>query len=198
MDASSRWARVWCTVHIGGNPLARGEDRAEAITLLVAALIVLLTLPFAAAVGSAVFAAKSERAAGEQGERYRAEARLLEDGAPLAMGGRAGLTRDTLPAEATWSTRGGEVRVGEVPATRGTRAGATVPVWLDGAGNPVAAPLTVPEARLMGIGAAIGLWLAAIVVASLFYGLVRLGLDRKRFSHWQEEWRETAPKWTTW
>ncbi|OXM45404.1 Rv1733c family protein [Amycolatopsis alba] len=198
MDASSRWARAWHTVHIGHNPLARGEDRAEAITLLLAVLIVLAALPFAAAAGSAVFVAKSERAAAEQGERYRGEATLLEDGAPLAMGGRAGLTKDTQPTEATWSTHGGEVRVGEVPASRGARAGAKVPVWLDGVGHPVASPLTVPDARLMGIGAAIALWLAAIVVSSLLYGLVRLWLDRARLSRWQEEWRATAPKWTSW
>ncbi|EME55102.1 hypothetical protein [Amycolatopsis decaplanina] len=192
MNTSSRWSRAWHTVHPGRNPLARREDRIEAFTVLLAIAMVVLALPVAAAVASGVFAARAEQAAAEQATRYRAEATLLEDGAPIAIAGRSGVVHDTSPAEATWVTREGDSRVGEVQATRGSRAGAKVPVWLDGAGNPVAVPFTVSDARLLGVGTGVGLWLAFIVIVLAGYGCVRVLLDRARSARWQEEWREFA------
>lgn len=192
MNTSSRWSRAWHMVHPGRNPLARREDRIEAFTVLLAVALVVLALPVAAAVASGVFAARAEQAATEQATRYRAEATLLEDGAPIAIGGRSGVVDDTSPAKATWVTGAGDSRVGEVQATRGSRAGAKVPVWLDGSGNPVAAPLTGFDARLIGFGTGVGLWFAFIVVVLAGYGCGRVLLDRARWARWQEEWREFA------
>ncbi|MFI7117388.1 hypothetical protein [Amycolatopsis sp. NPDC049868] len=194
MNTSSRWSRAWHTVHPGRNPLARREDRIEAFVVIVAIVLVVLALPVAAAVASGVFAARAEQAVAEQATRYRTEATLLEDGAPIAIAGRSGVVHDTAPAEATWVTREGDRRVGEVEATRGIRAGAKVPVWLDESGSPVAAPFTVADARILGIGTGAGLWLAFIVVVLAGYRCGRILLDRVRWARWQEEWREFAPR----
>ncbi|MFD5247691.1 hypothetical protein ACFWIW_24355 [Amycolatopsis sp. NPDC058340] len=193
MNTSSHWSRAWRLVRPGRNPLARREDRIEAFTVLLAIVLVVVALPVAAAVASGVFAARSEQAATEQATRYRTEATLLEDGAPIAIGGRAGAVQDTSPAEATWVTRDGGTRVGDVQATRGTLAGTKVPVWLDGAGNAVDAPTTVLDARLLGVGTGVGLWLAFTIVVLAGQRCGRFLLDRARWARWQEEWREFAP-----
>ncbi|WP_037305857.1 Rv1733c family protein [Amycolatopsis orientalis] len=192
MNMSSRWSRAWHTVHPGRNPLARREDRIEAFTVLLAIILVIVALPVAAALASGVFAARAEQAAAEQATRYRVEATLLEDGAPIAIGGRAGIVDETSPVAATWVTREGDKRAGEVQATRGTKAGAKVPAWLDESGNPVAAPFTVLDARLVGIGTGVGLWLGFLVFVLAGYRVVRVLLDRARSARWQEEWREFA------
>ncbi|MFD6066918.1 Rv1733c family protein [Amycolatopsis lurida] len=194
MNTSSHWSRAWRLVCPGRNPLARREDRVEAFTVVLAIVLVIVALPVAAAVASGVFAARSEQAATEQATRYRGEATLLEDGAPIAIGGRAGAVQDTSPAEAMWVTRDGGTRVGEVQATRGTLAGAKVPVWLDESGNAVDAPTTVLDARLLGVGTGVGLWLASSVVVLVAQRCGRLLLDRARWARWQEEWREFAPR----
>jgi len=194
MNTSSRWSRAWHLVHPSRNPLARREDRIEAFTVILAIAFVVIALPVAAAVASGVFAARAEQAVTEQSTRYRVEATLLEDGAPIAIAGRAGVVQDTSPAEAAWVTREGDSRIGEVQATRGTRAGARVPVWLDESGNPVAAPLTVLDARILGVSTGIGLWLAFAVLVLAGYRCVRVVLDRSRSARWQEEWREFASR----
>ncbi|MFK0246069.1 hypothetical protein ACIQUM_15315 [Amycolatopsis azurea] len=194
MNTSSRWSRAWHLVQPGRNPLARREDRIEAFTVLLAIVLVVLALPVAAAVASGVFVARAEQAVTEQATRYRVEATLLEDGAPIAIAGRAGVVQDTSPAEAAWVTREGDSRIGEVQATRGTRAGAKVPVWLDESGNPVAAPLTALDARILGVGTGAGLWLAFAVLVLAGYRCVRVVLDRARSARWQEEWRDFASR----
>lgn len=161
--------------------------------MVLAIVLVVVALPVAAAVASGVFAARSDQAEIEQATRYRAQATLLEDGAPIAIGGRAGAVQDTSPAKATWVTRAGDTRVGEVQAARGTLAGAKVPAWLDESGNAVDAPVTVLDARLLGVGTGVGLWLAFIVVVLAGQRCGRFLLDRARWARWQEEWREFAP-----
>lgn len=74
----------------------------------------------------------------------------------------------------------------------GAEPAAKVPVWLDESGNPVAAPLTGLDARLIGFGTGVGLWLAFSVVVLAGYGCGRVLLDRARWARWQEEWREFA------
>ncbi|WP_255632536.1 hypothetical protein [Amycolatopsis sp. TNS106] len=171
-------------------------DRLEVAILVLAVLIAMVSLPFAATAGSAVFASGKLRSAQETATRYRAEAILLEDGAPIVIAVRSGTFDDTTFVTARWTRPDGSTRIGEVPATRGTPAGARVPVWLDADGIPVGAPLTMSGAALRGLGAGAGLWGAILVLSWLSYRVARVLLDRARADRWQREWETVSPRWT--
>lgn len=196
MDPSSRFLRAWRTLAPGHDSLARPVDRLEAMVLVLAVFIVLAALPFAAAAGSAVFASGKLRSAGEAATRHRAEAVLLEDGAPIVIAVRSGPANETTSVTARWTLSDGSTRIGEVPATRGTPAGVRVPVWLDADGDPVEAPLTVSGAALRGFGAGAGLWGAVLVLSWLLYRVTRVFLDRVRADRWQREWETVSRRWS--
>lgn len=72
-----RIARFRRRLFPGGNPLARFGDRVEAALLLLLVVGALLTLPFAAAVGSDTYAAQTARAEQERTTRHPATATSL-------------------------------------------------------------------------------------------------------------------------
>ncbi|HEV8555675.1 MAG TPA: hypothetical protein VGR06_04660 [Actinophytocola sp.] len=75
----------------------------------------------------------------ERRGRRPATATLIRD-APEATGA-GDLITAVSPVRARWTLPDGTERTGTVKASNGTRAGAPVPIWLDGAGNPVDAPV---------------------------------------------------------
>ncbi|MGY6652450.1 Rv1733c family protein [Amycolatopsis sp. TRM77291] len=196
MNIPARFLRLWRIVHPGHGPLVRSVDRLEGLILVFAVLIAMAGLPFAVAAGSAVFAAGKERSAAETAVRHRGDAMLLEAGAPVAIAVRSGATADTTPVKARWTLPDGSLRVGKVPATRGTPVGARVPVWLDEAGQPVEAPLTRSAAAIRGFGAGAGLWGAVLIFSWLVYRVSRFFLDRARTDRWQREWETVSRRWS--
>ncbi|MGW4754736.1 Rv1733c family protein [Streptomyces chartreusis] len=76
----------------------------------------------------------------------------------------------------------------------GQRAGAEVPVWLDGRGDLVMEPLSPTEAAiesgLMGTAAALG-------VTGIAFGTGALAgwrLERRRIDQWGREWDLVGPE----
>ncbi|WP_340681419.1 hypothetical protein LCL61_21855 [Amycolatopsis coloradensis] len=196
MNIPSRFLRVWRIVHPGHGSLARPVDRLEGLILVFAVLVATAGLPFAAAAGSAVFAAGKDRSAAETAVRHRAEAVLIEDGAPVVIAVRSGGAADTTPVMARWMLPDGSFRAGKVPATRGMTAGARVKVWLGEGGEPVEAPLTRSNAAFRGFGAGLGLWAAVLILSWLGYRVSRFFLDRARTDGWEREWKTVSRRWS--
>jgi hypothetical protein len=96
---------------------------------------------------------------------------------------------------ARWAADG-RTRRGKVPAAAGTRAGSTVPAWLDRAGNARMPPLTAGQARNRIINAAL---FALAGLAVLLAGMALLGrrvLDRRRLAGWETAWLSVGPQWS--
>jgi hypothetical protein len=96
---------------------------------------------------------------------------------------------------ARWTVAGAP-HAGEIPATSGTSAGSTVPVWLDRAGRVRTPPLTAAQASGRVLVAA-SIALAALAV--LLAGLILLGrglLNRRRIASWEADWRSVGPQWS--
>jgi hypothetical protein len=96
--------------------------------------------------------------------------------------------------QARW-TADGQPRAGLIPVVSGTRAGATVPVWLDPSGRVRVPPLTSGQAQERVLTAATAA-LAALAVLLAGLGLAsRCVINRKRLAAWEAAWQLTGPRW---
>jgi hypothetical protein len=190
-------ARLWRTVHHGRNSLARPSDRFEAALLTCAVLVALAALPVTATVGSETYARQQSVSEQQLSTRFPATATLLADGPPIDDGSRGAAVGNPAPTEASWILPNGNRRSGKVPASQGTLAGTTVPIWLDQSGNPVDAPLSHVGAVAGSVGVGLGLWLGLCVALAALCWLVRSVLDRFRFVQWQQEWFRVEERWTS-
>jgi hypothetical protein len=170
------------------NPLRRTLDRVEAAVAGGLAVAFLAGAPLAAlTTGHAVYRIWSRTADTQQAAWHQVPAVLTA--VPVS-----GYGDGQVPAR--WRAPDGSRRTGTVPAPSGARAGRTVAVWVDAAGQPTGPPVTLSQAR--GI-AALAAALACITVGFLvgFAGLLaRSMLGRRRLAAWDADWQATEPQWT--
>jgi hypothetical protein len=181
-----RWARL---LWLGGNPLARRSDRAERAVLVVAILLALVAVPFAALLGSHTYERESLRARTESATRHQVTAILLADAPSAAMSGRGTEVGGVAPVPATWTRSDGAPASGTVLAHKGSFAGDRVRIWLDGKDELVPPPLREDLALWHGIGMGLLAWLAAVAVVALLCWVVHLGFNRARYAAWGREWQ---------
>lgn len=163
----------------GRNPLTRPSDRLQALLLVFAVAVSLISVPIAAAVGTAVHDSRS-RVYAEQADKYRTvTATVIGPG-----NSRQNLERPTVRVPARWFVAGAE-HTGDVVAPRTAEVGDTVEVWLDDQGAPVDRPSTtaVDEA----VAAAFAVWLGTTLSAITLYLVARTALDRARHAAWQRD-----------
>jgi hypothetical protein len=148
--------------------------------------------------GSSSYADTKATSVQENTSRHLATATVLADSPiPMAIseGGGALIDNATVPAQ--WTVNGGAVRTGIITAPTAGHAGAKVPIWLNGKGDLVSAPITPADANAVGILTGAVTWLGA---TALFVGLYLGGrsiLDRRRAEQWDRDWANVAPQWTT-
>ncbi len=97
---------------------------------------------------------------------------------------------------ARWFGPGGRHLAGQVPATPGTLAGTTVPVWVNAAGQETVQPLLRGELIKRELGAEV-VAPFALAILLLFVGLVvRWLMDRRRLAGWETNWAFVGPRWS--
>ncbi len=176
------------------NPLRRRSDRAE--TSIVAALLAtfLMGAPLAAITFGNLAHAASLRVQRAQQAWHRVPATLIANAPP-----NSSFTYQSTSVAwvtARWTAPGGSVRVGEVPAPGGAKAGSTVGVWIDGNGRVTGPPLS--SAQLVDrMVAAVAFAPIALAVMLLTVGAVagRL-LERRRLRGWEAAWEAIEPQWS--
>ncbi len=176
------------------NPLRRGSDVIEAWLLPAVIAVFLILGPFVA--GAAGLWVHADNAAAQRAMRswHQVPAVLLQ-AAPGPMMSDNGSNTWLVWTPARW-TADGRAHAGSVPAPAGTRAGASVPVWLDRAGDVQVPPLTAAGDRdrvMVGMSLALGAF------ALLLAGLALLGrrmLDRRRLAGWEAAWLSVGPQWS--
>jgi hypothetical protein len=164
--------------------------------LITLVLLAMLAVPVAAALGSEENASLQRRSVQEMSSRYPARATLLAD-APLGYSGpRSEVVRGDGRVAATWRTRDGADRSGRVLAGAGARAGSEVEIWLDGAGDPVPAPLTPVQAAGSAVTLAAFGWFLHLGLLAVIFWLARLLLDGLRYARWARDWQRVSRNWT--
>jgi hypothetical protein len=176
------------------NPLRRGSDLIEAWLLPATVAVFLILGPFVA--GAAGQWVRADNAAAQQVTRswHQVPAVLLK-AAPGPMMPDNGSNFWLVWTPARW-TADGRPHAGNVPAPSGTKAGASVPVWVDRAGDVQVPPVTPAGARDRVV---LGMLVVLAAFALLLAGLARLGrrwLDRRRLAGWEAAWLSVGPQWS--
>ncbi|RZL76981.1 MAG: hypothetical protein EOP32_26770 [Rhodococcus sp. (in: high G+C Gram-positive bacteria)] len=190
-------ARWWRLGPWSGNPIMRRSDRIESVVVLIVAVVVLMLVPVAGAIGTATHTRLTDQARSAAASGQQVPAVLLDDPRPpMAETPTWGPTgRDQVRAH--WVVDGTE-HTGIVDTDIGARAGQTVTVWVDEGGNYMQAPNTGTENAIGAIGAA----LAFLVFGTAGCGLFLIGihwlLATSHRSRWQREWRSLGhtPGWS--
>ncbi|MFS8204733.1 hypothetical protein ACLVWQ_39440 [Streptomyces sp. CWNU-52B] len=174
------------------NPLRRHSDAVEA-------WIVLATWVLATVGGVAVGAVSAQ---GMQDAMTRSRAAREEVSAVLLETAPAGLRDVTtgavysqVRARVRWTDDTGTVRTDSARVRAGTEAGATVPVWTDGHGRLVPAPMSRAEAQARAILTGSGVTAFGGLVILAGGRLVRLRVERRATEQWGEEWELVGPRW---
>ena len=189
--------------HRGGSgeaaPRARRirRRRTDRVEDAVATLLVLGTIVAALVIALfsfSVYRGGVDRADRETADRTHVVALATAD-APPAASVRGGAS---LPVSvpATWTTSDGRAHAGDIRVTGRPEAGDEIPLWVDGTGDPVPAPMTR--------GTAMGVALADAAVLLLVLGLVvwqasrtvRAVMVRANAPAWEREWAAVEPGWS--
>jgi hypothetical protein len=183
-------------IGLDANPLRRGCDRTEAWVRLGLVLVFLIASPLAAiGLGHLTNYASMRAARAEAATEHLIPAVLLHkvshnSNDPLYSASDLAWTR------AAYTAPDGRKHIGEVPAPVGSRAGATVKIWVNYAGQLVYPPIGEGQiaSRVIAVVALTPAVLAIILLAVA--SLTRRLLDRRRLAGWASEWSAVEPLWT--
>jgi hypothetical protein len=194
MPPTTMWTRVVRRLGFDHNPLRRASDLVEAWLLPAMIAVFLILSPFVA--GTAAAAVRADNAAAQRATQswHQVPAVLLR-AAPGPMMSGNGSNTWLVWTPARWAADG-RAHTGDVPAPAGTKAGATVPVWLDRAGDVQVPPPTSAYARDRVM---VGMMIALVTLAVLLAGLTLLTrriLHRRRLAGWAAAWLSVGPQWS--
>lgn len=182
---TKRWLWRWRS-----NPLRRRDDIVEAWVVLAVWTVVVVG---GTAAGLVTARAADEVFDRQRAERHPARAELVGDVPKTTTSTRTTSGRTLVRVH--WTAPDGTTHTDRTLVASGQRAGAEVPVWLDGRGGLVLEPLSPTEAAieagLMGTAAALG-------VTGIAFGtgaLARWRLERRRIDQWGREWDLVGPEW---
>ncbi|WP_239003883.1 Rv1733c family protein [Nocardia panacis] len=163
------------------NPMRRREDRVQStcgIVLTLAFLIGATLLVFL--VGGSVYAAENRAVQAETAKLHQVSALVIE-------AGKAPLYSPITPTRVAWRAPDGTERTADYSSTKIVKPGATLTIWLNESGNPVAPPAesrAASKAVLLTSGAVLGV----LTVCVAGYLGLRYALDRRRLRQWETEW----------
>ena len=183
--------RLW---RLDRNPLRRTADRVEALVMVVLIAAFLGGAPLAAVAAGRAAEATGERIQHAQASWHEVPAVLLKNAPSEAPPMFQAALESLVPAR--WKAPDGTARTGEIYAPVGAKAGSTVLVWANGAGELTAVPLQPGD---VGEEIALAASLATVAVAAVLVVLgllVRWLVDRRRLAAWDARWKATGPQWT--
>ena len=195
MEIRGRWtASLARKLGLDRNPLRRSADRAEAWIRIALVLAFLIGAPLAAwGAGSWAKSVAPTAAHLQLAGEHRVPATLLRS---VPGDSDQWFTVRFAWVKARFTVPGGPVRTDFVQAPVGSRAGSTVPVWLDRSGRSTAPPLPPSQVRgwvlMMTVLAPAAL--ALLLLAMM--GILGHILDRRRVASWGQAWSAIGPQWT--
>lgn len=178
------WGRYWFSRIAGRNPLVRGDDRIQAWLLLLAALVTVLALPVAAAIGTAVYDAHSRSYTEEAKHRHTVTATALENSTIEVGPGPADVS---FHVRASWTVAGSD-HVDVVEWADEATAGDHADIWVDDiTGEPVDPPRQPSRAAGDAVGVALSVWFAVMAITASTAYLTQLRIVHHRDIQWDRE-----------
>ena len=178
------WGRYWFSRVVGRNPLVRRDDRIQAWLLLLAALVTVLALPVAAAIGTSVYDARSRSYAEAAKHRHPVTATALENSIVEVGPGPADVS---FFVRASWTAAGGD-HVNVVKWADEATVGDQADIWVDDVtGAPLDAPAQPSRALGDAVDVALSVWFAVVAITASTAYLTRLGIDHHQGIQWDRE-----------
>lgn len=177
--------RHWVLRAFGRNPLVRPSDRVEASVTVLAALVVLLAIPFVGAVGTAVHEDRAHLYASQAAALHSVEATVTRRSVTELRGYSIRISAPVAWEDPGQRSDGKHTEVVALDAP--VHAGDTIKVWLDDGGNRVDAPPDRARAGAEAVAAALALWVSVATVSAMLVALVHLRLGRLRARAWDRE-----------
>ena len=174
-----RWPillRLW-----GRDPLVRTTDRVEALVLVLAVVVSLLSAPIAAAVGTAVHDSSRHLYAEQAHTRHTVAATVTD-----VPASQQALRISTITVTARWSAAGAE-HTGAVKAKSATKTGDPIEIWVENDGVQVPAPKPTTRAAVEAVTGALLIWVGVGAAAATMFVVTRAVCDRIRFTGWQHD-----------
>jgi hypothetical protein len=179
---------------LGSGPLKRGSDRLQVLARVLLVITVLTAIPFALAVVTASYSQGKIVAAAAAAERHRTTATLLTDA--VTSDDTSIANPDAMESTVTWTGPSGTAHKAVLEVPPAAKAGSTVTIWIDRAGDATRRPATDGDVAAAAVGLGLVTLLASWLVATMAYLTVRKLLDRSRLRRWAEDWAVVEPVWT--
>ncbi|WP_433685288.1 hypothetical protein [Nocardia sp. CA-119907] len=179
-DSWTRLIRLWLLPLRSPRAPIRLLSRNASLLRIVVLLAVVVAVPIAGAIGSAVYSSEAARIQTEQATKFVVSATVTTP--PVWTPARR------FEATVQWYENGRQgIAIVRVP--RSAALGKDVPIWLGPDGAPTSAPPRLAEAALAGLGASLaalaGLWLSAWLLLLAGGWLA----PRQQSTGWVRQWR---------
>ena len=165
----------------GRDPLVRTIDRIEALVLVLAVAVLLLAIPIAAALGTAVYDSSRHIYAEQAHTRHTVAATVTDVPASRQI-----LRTGATTVSARWTAAGAE-HTGTVEAQSTAKTGDTLEIWVDTNGAQVPAPTPTTRAAAEAAMGALVIWIIVAAFAATLFTATRAACDRIRFTGWQHD-----------
>ena len=181
------WDRIRTAFVPRRSALRRPSDRAETVARWVALVLLVLTVPFLLAAGSAQ--AQDVR---DTSAHTRATAHEVV-GTVVSARARPSRSADGSPSGAVdvtvaWTDPDGSGHVADDVSYTGTATGRPWPMWIDASGHRVRAPASETDAVVQGALLVVLLLTGATTALVGALALLRWVLDRGRLRQWDDDW----------
>ena len=173
----NRW---WIQV-VTRNPLVRRSDRIELFVVTCAALLTVLAVPIAGAIGTSVHDGRTRLYAEEAQARHQVSATATQNGEVVPQ-----LRSIANVAEARW-TDSGISHSGIVAWPDRAKLGDQQRIWVNSQGEYTGQPSSPYRADLEAVSAALVVWLGVAEFSAGLVYLIRFRLDRWRLAEWDRE-----------
>ncbi len=171
---------------LGPNPLVRRSDRIEALSVMLAALILVVATPLVGAFGTSVHDTRERAYAQEAKHRHPAVATATQAGELVTDSNALWFT-----AEAKWNAAGQD-RVGVVIWPTRAKIGDQQAIWVDDDGHYARPPVPPSRAATDAWVISLAVWFALFYAVAGAYYVIRMRLDSRRFAQWDLEFNRVA------
>jgi hypothetical protein len=165
----------------GRDPLVRTTDRIEALVVVLAVVVSLLSVPIVAAMGTAVYGSSRQAYAEQADTRHTVPATVTDVPTSQQI-----LRTTTITVPARWTAAGAE-HTGAVKAPSTTKPGDPIEIWVDNNGAQVDKPTPTTRAAAEAVMGALVIWICVAAAAATLVTVTRAVCDRIRLTGWQRD-----------
>ncbi|MGA9493100.1 MAG: hypothetical protein WBV80_23020 [Mycobacterium sp.] len=168
---------------LSSSPLLRTSDRIEAAAVALAAALVVIAAPCAAAMGMIVHETETQTFLAQARSRHVVTANAVDDSKPAVSP-----TPSAATVHARWQFDGID-HADAIVMDGALKAGAPLTIWVDDTGNRVNRPTPMAAADIEALTIAVAVWVIAALVAAMAVAATSVHVSLVRDAQWDRDIR---------